>query len=152
MSKSSLINRAKQNVFYKILAESTNVLPALLFIYVARKLGGEDFGKLSLSFSFNGMSILIADFGLNRIHVRNISRQKELTEEYVANIYVLKIFLSFMCVIAMGPFVVLVGYPGEMITLVMVLSVLTYFTCLLLFRFFTEDDKLFSLYSLGRLT
>ncbi len=131
MSKGNLINRAKRNIFYKILAESTKVLPALLFIYVARKLGGEDFGKLSFAFSFTGMCILIADFGLNRLLVRNVSRQKELTEEYVANIYVLKIVLSFMCVIVMGLFVVLAGYTGEIITLVMVFGGAMFFRSLL---------------------
>ncbi len=130
MSKGSLINRAKSNVFYKILAEATKVLPALLFIYVARKLGGEDFGKLSFAFSLTGMCILIADFGLNRLLVRNVSRQKELTEEYVANIYVLKIVLSGLCVIAMGLFVLLAGYTGEMITLVMVFGGAMFFRSL----------------------
>ena len=120
VSKGNLINRAKRNIFYKILAEATKVLPALLFIYIARKLGGEDFGKLSFAFSFTGMCILIADFGLNRLLVRNVSRQKELTEEYVANIYVLKIVLSGLCVIAMGLFVFLAGYTGEMITIVII--------------------------------
>ena len=131
MSKGNLINRAKRNVFYKILAESTKVLPALLFIYVARKLGGEDFGKLSFAFSFTGMCILIADFGLNRLLVRNVSRQKELTEEYVANIYVLKIVLSGLCVIAMGLFVFLAGYTGEMKTIVIIFGGAMFFRSLL---------------------
>ena len=131
MFKDSLIKRASRNVFYKILAESTKVLPALLFIYVARKLGSEDFGRLSFAFSFTGMCILITDFGLNRLLVRNVSRQKELTEEYVANIYVLKILLSFMCVIAMGMFVLLTGYTGEMITLVMIFGGAMFFRSLL---------------------
>ena len=131
MSRDGLISRARRNIFYKILAEATKVLPALLFIYVARKLGGEDFGKLSFAFTFTGMCIIIADFGLNRLLVRNVSRQKELTEEYVANIYVLKIVLSFMCVIAMGLFVFLAGYTGEMITLVMVFGGAMFFRSLL---------------------
>ena len=131
MSRDGLISRARRNIFYKILAEATKVLPALLFIYVARKLGGEDFGKLSFAFTFTGMCIIIADFGLNRLLVRNVSRQKELTEEYVANIYVLKIVLSLMCVIAMGLFVFLSGYTGEMITLVMIFGGAMFFRSLL---------------------
>ncbi|MBT6227824.1 MAG: oligosaccharide flippase family protein, partial [Candidatus Scalindua sp.] len=130
MFKDSLIKRASRNVFYKILAESTKVLPALLFIYVARKLGSEDFGRLSFAFSFTGMCILITDFGLNRLLVRNVSRQKELTEEYVANIYVLKIALSFMCVIVMGLFVIFAGYTGEVITLVMIFGGAMFFRSL----------------------
>ncbi len=131
MSEDGLVKRARRNVFYKILAEATKILPALLFIYVARELGGDDFGKLSFAFSFTGMCILVADFGLNRLLVRNVSRQKELTEEYVANIYILKIVLSFMCVIAMGLFVFLAGYTGEMIKLVMIFGGAVFFRSLM---------------------
>ncbi len=131
MSKGSLVKRAKRNIFYKVLSEATKFLPALLFIYVARKLGSEDFGKLSFAFSFTGMCILVADFGLNRLLVRNVSRQKELTEEYVANIYVLKVILSSLCVIVMALFVVLAGYTEEMITIVMLFAGTMFFKSLL---------------------
>ena len=86
MSKGGLVNRAKRNIFYKLLSEFSKILPALLFIYMARILEDEDFGKLSFAYSFAGIFIIIADFGLNTILIRNLSRQKEQTKEYIDNI------------------------------------------------------------------
>ncbi|MBT6225033.1 MAG: oligosaccharide flippase family protein [Candidatus Scalindua sp.] len=52
MFKDGLIQRARRNIFYKTLSELTRILPALLFIFIARRLGDEDFGKLSFAYSF----------------------------------------------------------------------------------------------------
>ncbi|ODS32214.1 MAG: membrane protein [Candidatus Scalindua rubra] len=130
MSKDGLIKRARRNIFYKILSESTRFLPALLFIYIARKLGDEDFGKLSFAYSFTGICIIVADFGLNTILIRNVSRQKELTREYVGNIFVLKIVLSLISVSGIGLFVLFTDYPTEIITVVMVFGGVMFFKAL----------------------
>jgi O-antigen/teichoic acid export membrane protein len=127
VSKGDLVNRAKRNIFYKFLSESTRILPALLFIYVARKLGDENFGKLSFAYSFTGICIIVADFGLNTILIRNVSRQKELTREYVGNIFVLKMVLSAISILVMGLFVLFAGYSSEVITLVIVFGGVMFF-------------------------
>jgi O-antigen/teichoic acid export membrane protein len=130
VSKGGLVNRAKRNIFYKFLSESSRILPALLFIYIARKLGGEDFGKLSFAYSFTGICIIVADFGLNTILIRNVSRQKELTREYIDNIFVLKIVLSVVSISVMGLFVLFAGYSSEVITLVIVFGGVMFFKTL----------------------
>ena len=131
MSKDGLINRARQNIFYKILSESTRILPALLFIYIARKLGDEDFGKLSFAYSFVGICFIVTDFGLSTILIRNVSRQKELTREYVGNILVLKIVLSFICVSVIGIFILLTDYPADIITLLATFGCVMFFKALI---------------------
>ncbi|MFQ5714321.1 MAG: flippase [Candidatus Scalinduaceae bacterium] len=130
MSKGGLVNRAKRNIFYKILSESSRILPALLFIYIARKLGGENFGKLSFAYSFTGMCIIVADFGLNTILIRNVSRQKELTREYIGNVFVLKIVLSLISVSGIGLFVLFTDYPGEVITILVIFGGVMFFRAL----------------------
>ncbi len=87
---------------------------------MARILGDEDFGKLSFAYSFAGVFIIIADFGLNTILIRNLSRQKELTIEYVGNIFVLKIVLAVISVSLMGLFLLAADYQAEVITVVMI--------------------------------
>ena len=131
MPKGGLINRARQNIFYKILSESTRILPALLFIYIARKLGDEDFGKLSFAYSFVGICFIVTDFGLSTILIRNVSRQKELTREYVGNILVLKIVLSFICVSVIGIFILLTDYPADVITLLVIFGCVMFFKALI---------------------
>ncbi|MBT6049030.1 MAG: flippase, partial [Candidatus Scalindua sp.] len=129
--KGGLINRARQNIFYKILSESTRILPALLFIYIARKLGDEDFGKLTFAYSFVGICFIVTDFGLSTILIRNVSRQKELTREYVGNILVLKIVLSFICISVIGIFILLTDYPADVITLLVIFGCVMFFKALI---------------------
>ena len=131
MPKDSLIKRARRNIFYKILSESTRVLPALLFIYIARKLGDENFGKLSFAYSFAGICFIVADFGLSTILIRNVSRQKELTKEYVGNILALKIVLSFICISVIGLFVLFTDYPADVITLLVIFGGVMFFRSLI---------------------
>ncbi|KKK88567.1 hypothetical protein LCGC14_2741840, partial [marine sediment metagenome] len=146
VSKGGLVNRAKRNIFYKFLSESSRILPALLFIYIARELGGEDFGKLSFAYSFAGICIIVADFGLNTILIRNVSRQKELTREYIGNIFVLKIVLSVVSISVMGLFVLFAGYSREVITLVIVFGGVMFFKALVdffcaIFNAYERMDK-----------
>lgn len=115
MLEDGLVKRARRNIFYKILSESTRILPALLFIYIARKLGDENFGKLSFAYSFAGICFIAADFGLSTILIRNVSRQKELTREYVGNILALKTVLSLICVSVIGIFILFTDYPADVI-------------------------------------
>ena len=130
MSKDGLVKRARRNIFYKILSESTRILPALLFIYIARKLGDENFGKLSFAYSFAGICFIVADFGLSTILIRNVSRQKELTREYVGNILVLKIVLSLICISVIGIFILFTDYPADVITLLVVFGGVMFFKAL----------------------
>ena len=131
MARDDLIRRARRNIFYKILSESTRILPALLFIYIARKLGDEDFGKLSFAYSFAGICFIVADFGLSTILIRNVSRQKELTKEYVGNILVLKIVLSFICISVIGLFVLCTDYPADVITVLVIFGGVMFFKTLI---------------------
>ncbi len=131
MSKGGLINRARRNIFFKFLSESTRILPALLFIVVARKLGGEDFGKLSFAYSFAGICFIVTDFGLSTILIRDVSRRKELTREYVGNILMLKIVISFICISVIGLFVLFTDYPADIITILVVFGGVMFFKALI---------------------
>lgn len=130
MSKDGLIKRARRNIFYKILSESTRILPALLFIYIARKLGDENFGKLSFAYSFAGICFIVADFGLSTILIRNVSRQKELTREYVGNILALKAVLSLICISVIGIFILFTDYPTDVITILVIFGGVMFFKAL----------------------
>ena len=131
MSKDGLIIRARRNIFYKILSESTRILPALLFIYIARKLGDEDFGKLSFAYSFAGICFIVADFGLSTLLIRNVSRQKELTREYVGNILTLKIVLSLICISVIGIFILFTDYPTDVIMILVIFGGVMFFKALI---------------------
>lgn len=74
----------------------TSVLGFFLLIYIARYLGEVEFGKYSFAMSFTALFIIFANFGINNLIIREIARNKELTNEYLTNVLVIKLPLSFL--------------------------------------------------------
>jgi len=71
--------------------------------------------------------------------------------KYVCEINIVAVLSRpLLCVTIMGVFIVLTTARLNL-ALIIILSALTYFTCLLLSRFFTKDDKSIFLHFLGRL-
>ncbi|TSC96072.1 MAG: polysaccharide biosynthesis protein [Parcubacteria group bacterium Athens1014_10] len=68
----------------------------LLIIILARYLSAADFGKFSFVFSFVPIFLIIADFGLHFISIREISRNLEQTKKYLSNIFTIKLILAFL--------------------------------------------------------
>ena len=109
-------------------------------------MGDENFGKLSFAYSFTGICIIVADFGLNTILIRNVSRQKELAREYIGNIFVLKIVLSLISVSGIGLFVLFTDYPTEVITILVIFGGVMFFRALVdffcaIFNAYERMDK-----------
>lgn len=91
----------------------TSILGFFLLIYLARYLGEVGFGKYSFALSFTALFSIIANLGMNNYIIREIARNKELTNEYLTNVSVIKLLLSF---IAFGLIVLtinLMDYPKD---------------------------------------
>ena len=71
-------------------------LQFLLIIILARYLGTNEFGKFSFISSFIPLFLIITDFGLHFISVREISRNLEQTKKYLSNIFTIKLILAFL--------------------------------------------------------
>jgi len=70
--------------------------------------------------------------------------------KYICKINIVAVVSKPLISVAiMGTFIVLTTAKLNL-TLIIALSVLTYFTCLLLFRFFTKEDKLILLHLIGK--
>jgi O-antigen/teichoic acid export membrane protein len=74
----------------------TSILGFFLLIYIARYLGEVGFGKYSFALAFTGLFAIIANFGMNNYIIREIARNKEQTREYLTNVSVIKLILSFL--------------------------------------------------------
>jgi O-antigen/teichoic acid export membrane protein len=91
----------------------TSVLGFFLLIYIARYLGEVGFGKYSFALAFTGLFAIVASFGMNNYIIRELARNKEQTREYLTNVSVIKLLLSF---IAFGFIVLtinLMDYPQD---------------------------------------
>jgi len=99
-----------------------------LFIFIGRYLGPSDFGKFTFALSFIAMFVVISDLGLNLMTVREVSRDKSLTNKYLNNIVVFKTFLALLAFFLVMLLVVLLGYPEKTIKIVFLLALATFFS------------------------
>ena len=74
----------------------TSILGFFLLIYIARYLGEVGFGKYSFALAFTGLFAIIASFGMNNYIIRELARNKEQASEYLTNVSVIKLLLSFL--------------------------------------------------------
>lgn len=91
----------------------SRVLQLIIFAYLARMLGKEDFGIFSFAFAFGLLIAIIADFGLSSILVREISRDKKSASKYLSNALIIKVFLSIITIILSFLFLNIMGYSQE---------------------------------------
>jgi O-antigen/teichoic acid export membrane protein len=99
----------------------------LLFVLIGRYLGVSDFGRYTFALSFIAMFLVISDLGLNLLTVREVAKDKSLTNKYLNNLVVFKTFLAFLAFSLVMLFVVLLGYPEKTIKIVFLLALATFF-------------------------
>jgi O-antigen/teichoic acid export membrane protein len=97
-----------KNIFWLFSAEVlSGIFKLLLFILSARILGSENYGRFSFALAFVGLFLFLADFGLNQILTRELSKFPEKEKEIKAFI-ALKIFLglfAFLLIFASSFFI-----------------------------------------------
>ncbi|MGB2843011.1 MAG: oligosaccharide flippase family protein [Halobacteriota archaeon] len=91
----------------------TSILGFFLLIYIARYLGEVGFGKYSFAVSFTALFIIFADLGISNLIIRELARNKELTNEYLTNVSVIKLLLSFLAFGFIALTINLMDYPRD---------------------------------------
>ena len=89
----------------------TSILGFVLLIYIARYLGEVGFGKYSFAVSFTALFIIFADLGISNLIIRELARNKNLTNEYLTNVSVIKLLLSFLAFGFIALTINLMDYP-----------------------------------------
>lgn len=90
-----------------------SILGFFLLIYIARYLGEVEFGKYSFAVSFTALFIIFADLGISNLIIRELARKKELTNEYLTNVSVIKLLLSFLAFGFIALTIDLMAYPQD---------------------------------------
>lgn len=72
----------------------SRILSFFLAVWVARYLGVANYGKYNFVFSFPGLFVVLTDFGLSTLTIREVSRDRALAKKYINNIILLKFILS----------------------------------------------------------
>lgn len=86
-----------KNTFWLLFAEAINKWWAFFVtIFIAQTLWREQFGILSYMMSFIGMGMILADFWLTTVMVREVSRDSTRLNSYLISISFLKILLGIL--------------------------------------------------------
>ena len=121
------MSEAKQlmnNTGFSFITHSVRIGTNLfIFIFLARVLGVGDFGKFTFSITFATLFLYFADFGLDRVAVIKISRDKDLINIYFSNVIIVKAFLSLATFLLAWLIINLMKYPGGTKLLVYILSI-----------------------------
>ncbi len=76
------------------------LLSAFIIVMLARGLGAEGFGQYSFAMAFVAFFAIISNFGFHSLLVRNVAKNKSLTNKYINNIITLKLFFGLAALAA----------------------------------------------------
>ncbi len=123
--------RIFRNTAFQILGQFLHIaLSCILLAVLSRYLGVERYGTYSLVFIILSFLVILTDFGINDIVVREISKDKSKTSRMVRDLFVLKLIMGLGSIVLALAIVLLMNYSREVRVLVAVASVSLVFTSL----------------------
>ncbi|MFP4082798.1 MAG: flippase [Candidatus Aminicenantes bacterium] len=91
----------------------TSLLTPLLLIYIARTLGDEIFGKYSFIMSLTAIFLIVSEFGIKSVAVRDVARDTAKAGQYLRNLVSLKLVFSFLIMLLLILFVHALDVPPD---------------------------------------
>ena len=85
----------------------------LIIVLVARRLGPEPFGQYVFALTFGGLAATLCNFGLDRVLIRAIVRQREALPAYFSSAAALRVVLGALTVLGAASILGVLGYAGE---------------------------------------
>lgn len=80
------------------------ILSFLYFVYISRIIGPVDLGFYDPAKSLIPILLIVIDFSLSVVLVREIARHPDRVEEYLANVLGMKVFFALIILLGMGLF------------------------------------------------
>ena len=99
------------------------VLAFFYTLYMARYLGADGYGSISLAISLTGIFGILVDMGLNTLLIREVARDKSKTNSFISNTALMKIFLSLFTLGAIYVFVNLSDYSEQVKALIYIVYI-----------------------------
>lgn len=139
-----------KNTFWLLLAEAINKWWAFFVtIFIAQALWREQFGILSYMMSFVGMGMILADFWLTTVMVREVSRDSTRLNSYLISISFLKILLGilvFLFVLILSSYITVPQISISLILIYCVYLIINNFSEFLRAFFRPSEDMQFEAY------
>ncbi len=106
------------------------VVSFVYFIIIARVIGVENTGDYFFALSFSTIFLVIADFGLNNVLVRELARNQEKGNSYLNSLLSLKFFLGLLSYVLIILFANVLGYSESTKQLIYVAGITVIFDSL----------------------
>ncbi|MCL5091045.1 MAG: flippase [Patescibacteria group bacterium] len=104
---------AKNTLFLSVSQIISRGIGFFYYIFLARALGVVDFGFYTFTLAFVYNFIPVADFGLERLVLKEISREPEKASFYLGRLLPLRVFLAIATYFAVLFLGLLLGQPGR---------------------------------------
>lgn len=129
--------RIIRNVFWAVTGKVVTLLSTLIVgIFVARYLGPEQYGLMNYVISIVALFTVFATFGTTEIIIRELAK-KELPKDIIlGSAFAVRIALAFVCLIAIGIYLVLSNESKETTILILIYASSLFFTCFDVIRFY----------------
>ena len=113
-------------------------------IFIARYLGAGGFGTLSFAIAFTAILGILADLGLSTLIIREVARDKSLTNKYIGNITFIKLILAVLTFGIIATAINLLNYPQQTVNVVylIALSVILSSFSQMFFSVFQAHEKM----------
>lgn len=106
--------RIYKNAMYLGTAEFVSkILQFVVMLYAARLLSQDNFGQFNFALSLSLIAVVLADFGINALLVREISRDKKSAGKYFFNAFLIKAVLSLATCFLIVAAVNVLEYPAD---------------------------------------
>ncbi len=97
-----LARKIANNAFFKTVGElSIRLLSFVFIVVVARTLGDKQFGVINFAYSFSLLFVVVVDFGLNPLMVRDSARTPGQTANLFFNLLTIKVLLALLYSLAL---------------------------------------------------
>lgn len=103
----------------KLFADGTTFL---FFLVLARTYGQEGIGQYSFAMALTGVLSVFADFGIQTLSIKNLSRYRDQVTTYYGRLLAVRLLLSAMVISVLLVMAVLFPFPDEMKLLIIVIG------------------------------
>ncbi len=121
MSKASLIFRNFSLLTVgKVLGD---VFTFVFFVIIARQYGDEGVGQFSLAIAISGFTMVLADFGLRQLTIKELSRRPEDYPVFFGRVFLLRILLSALSLLFVAAIMLFSPFSLETKLVILVVGV-----------------------------
>lgn len=123
---------ASNRILINIIATFTKSIAANLFgfisgVILARYLGPGHYGQYSFSVSFCYLFMIISDFGLNDLYIKDIAANKGLAPKYIGASFFIKPSIGVISICFLYLILNILNYSNEIILYTMIFSIHIFF-------------------------